>query len=127
MYIEDSTTSTDSSTRVAAVVQPALIVDGATMDYGIYTSPNPRTALGQTSRLETIMIVVEGRLTDSLGCSVDYVAEKMLQYGCVQAINLDGGTSAIMYYDGEYVTRCSNTALPSGRSLPNAWVYAYAD
>ena len=41
----------------------------------------------------------------------------------MQAMNLDGGTSAILWYDGEYVTRCSNTALPEGRTLPNAFVY----
>ena len=34
----------------------------------------------------------------------------------------DGGTSAIMWYDGEYVTKCSNTKIES-RYLPNAWVY----
>ena len=41
--------------------------------------------------------------------------------------NADGNTnkaaSAILYYDGDYVTRCSNTSLPYGRTLPNAWVY----
>jgi exopolysaccharide biosynthesis protein len=51
------------------------------------------------------------------------MTEVLLEYGCMQALNLDGGTSAIMYYDGEYVTRCSNTAIPSGRTMPSAWVY----
>ena len=44
----------------------------------------------------------------------------------MQAMNLDGGTSAILWYDGEYVTRCSNPACPEGRQLPNAFVYAGA-
>jgi exopolysaccharide biosynthesis protein len=70
-----------------------------------------------------MMIIIEGRFTDSPGCSVVAVADKLLEYGCMQALNLDGGTSAIMYYDGEYVTRCSNTAIPSGRTMPTAWVY----
>ena len=70
-----------------------------------------------------MMVIAEGRLSDSLGCGVEDIAELLLEYGCVQALNLDGGTSAIMYYKGEYITRCSNTALPGGRTLPTAWVY----
>ncbi len=126
MYIVDSTSALGSGTRDAAEFQPALIVDGVLMDTAGWTGPNPRTALGLTSRLETIRVGRGGRLAASLGGSVSYVAKKMLEYGCVQAINLDGGTSAIMYYDGEYVTRCSNSLLPSGRTLPTAWVYQYA-
>ena len=45
----------------------------------------------------------------------------------MQAMNLDGGTSAIMWYDGEYVIQCSNEALPEGRTLPNAFVYQRAE
>ena len=30
---------------------------------------------------------------------------------------------AIMWYDGEVVTRCSNSAIPEGRGLPNIWAY----
>ena len=71
-------------------------------------------------------MIVEGRLADSPGCSVVDVAAKMVDYGCVQALNLDGGTSAIMYYKGEYVTRRSDTASPGGRTLPSAWVYKEA-
>ena len=49
--------------------------------------------------------------------------EIMARHDCAQAMNLDGGTSAIMWYDGAYITRCSNTSLAEGRYLPNAWVY----
>ena len=69
------------------------------------------------------MLVMEGRLTDSVGCGVEECAEILQKYGCVQAMNLDGGTSAIMYYKGECVTRCSNPDLSDGRQLPSAWVY----
>ncbi len=81
--------------------------------------------IGQSDRLETMMVVVEGRLTDSIGCGIAPIAEKLLEYGCVQAMNLDGGTSAILYYKGQYITRCYNPALPEGRKLPTAWVYGY--
>ena len=127
MYIVDSSDSLSSDTRDACEFHPALIIDGENLaGSSTWTSPNPRAVLGQSSRLETMMVVVEGRLLDSPGCSVVDIADKMEEYGCVQALNLDGGTSAIMYYKGEYVTRCSNTALPAGRTLPSAWVYKKA-
>lgn len=128
MYIVDSSDSLSSDTRDACEFHPALIIDGENLaGSSTWTSPNPRAVLGQSSRLETMMVVVEGRLLDSPGCSVVDIADKMEEYGCVQALNLDGGTSAIMYYKGEYVTRCSNTALPAGRTLPSAWVYKKAN
>ena len=49
---------------------------------------------------------------------VDYA-----KYAVLIDFQYAGGTSAILWYDGEYVTRCSNTALPEGRTLPNAFVY----
>lgn len=125
MYIVDSSSAVTEGTTDACEFTPALIIDGEIVvdENSSWTSPNPRACLGQTAYLETVMVVVEGRLSDSPGCSVVPIAEIMQRYGCVQAMNLDGGTSAIMYYAGEYVTRCSNTALPSGRTLPTAWVY----
>ena len=124
MYIVDSTEAVGSGTRDACEFHPALVVDGVDLSaQSTWTGPQPRAVLGQSDRLETMMVIVEGRLADSPGCSVVDVAAKMVDYGCVQALNLDGGTSAIMYYKGEYVTRCSNTALPGGRTLPSAWVY----
>lgn len=125
MYVVDSSSPVSDGTRDAAEFTPALIIDGEVVvdENSFWTSPNPRTCVGQTAYLETVMVVIEGRFTDSPGCSVVPVAEKMHQYGCVQALNMDGGTSAIMYYDGEYVTRCSNVNLPGGRTLPTAWVY----
>ena len=71
------------------------------------------------------MLVVEGRrpLDGILGTDVNTCAQLLKQHGCMQALNVDGGTSAIMWYDGEVVTRCSNTAIPEGRGLPNIWAY----
>ncbi len=122
MYIMDSASELGAGTRDACEFQPAMIVDGTILET-TWNGLEPRAVLGQSEKLETMMVILEGRYADSLGCGVEYVAAKMRQYGCVQAMNLDGGTSAIMYYDGEYVTRCSNPDLPGGRTLPTAWVY----
>ena len=104
---------------------PALIVDGKTVvDSSCgWTAINPRASLGQSDRGEILMLVIEGRLTTSLGTDVMECAAILARHSCMQAMNMDGGTSAILWYNGRYVTRCSNTALPAGRLLPNAWVY----
>ena len=59
------------------------------------------------------------------GTSVNTCADILLAYGCRNAINMDGGSSAILWYDGEYVTQSSSVTLryTGGRPLPNAWVY----
>ena len=46
----------------------------------------------------------------------------MLDYGAVNAINMDGGSSTVMYYKDHYVNSCSaENGQP--RPLPDAWLY----
>ena len=126
MYVVDSSDPVGEGTRDACEFGPAMIVDGKNVaGDNSWNTPQPRAVIGQSDRLETMMVVMEGRLTDSIGCGIAPIAEKLLEYGCVQAMNLDGGTSAILYYRGAYITRCSNTALSEGRKLPTAWIYGY--
>lgn len=123
MYVVDSYLDVNPETRDACEFMPAVIIDGEYIP-SEWTSPNPRVVLGQTKKLEAIMVVMEGRFfPDCIGCGVNEISEAMLEYGCVQAMNLDGGTSAMMYYEGESIIRCSNENLPDGRTLPTAWVY----
>ena len=103
--------------------EPALLIDGEFQDPGIWTGENPRTCIGQTWRKEILMLGVEGRFSDSPGCSVMECAKLMKDYGGVNAINVDGGTTAIVWYLGKPIMRCSNLNSPDGRYLPNAWVY----
>ena len=53
-------------------------------------------------------------------CTYDHI---MTKHDCMQAMNLDGGTSAMIWYKGKYIMRSSNPALTAGRTLPNAFVY----
>lgn len=127
-YVVDADSDIGPGTRDAVEFMPAAIIDGEIVVDEAWNGIQPRALIGQSNRLETMMLVVEGRLPDSIGCGVEDCAELHFpQYGCVQALNLDGGTSAILYYKGEYVTRCSNTDLPDGRTLPSAWVYGKAE
>ena len=126
-YIVDASAPVDPATTDAVEFTPALIVDGERLNTWGWDSLNPRAVMGQSDRGEILMLVIEGRLIDSLGVRVEECSNILERHGCMQAMNLDGGTSAILWYDGEPVTRCSNQALPEGRNLPNAFVYARAE
>ena len=125
LYLTDATAAVSGDATDAMEFTPALIVDGKTVvDSSCgWTAINPRASLGQSDRGEILMLVIEGRLTTSLGTDGMECAAILARHNCMQAMNMDGGTSAILWYNGRYVTRCSNTALPAGRLLPNAWVY----
>ena len=130
MYIKDAPSDVGEGTTDAVEFGPALVVDGTVVVDATcgYTGIHPRAAIGQSKKLEVMMLIIEGRLPlRSLGTNVIVCAEILEKYGCMQAMNLDGGTSAIMWYDGETITACSNQALPDGRPLPTAFVYERLD
>ncbi len=125
MYIIDSNQDVASDITDACEFEPALIIDGEFTVGGWYdwNANNPRACLGQSETGEILMLVIEGRqIGRSIGTDVETCAYIMKRHKAYNAMNLDGGTSAVMYYAGEYVTQCSNTDLDS-RYLPNAWVY----
>ena len=130
MYIKDAGDPVGEDTTDAVEFQPALIIDGKiVVDSNCgWTGLHPRACIGQSDKYEILMLVIEGRMpVRSVGTHVIECAEILKRHGCMQAMNLDGGTSAIMWYDGEYVNKCSNQSLPSGRPLPTAFVYERAE
>ena len=80
---------------------------------------NPRSAIGQRADGTVLLLVIDGRQAHSLGASYRDLAEIMLEYGAVNAANLDGGTSSAMIYEGEVITRISP---PGAREIPTAFV-----
>lgn len=86
---------------------PVLVKDG-NMRTGLGGGMNPRTCIGQTSDGTILLMVIEGRKPDSLGATYDDIARIMYDHGAVNAANLDGGSSSLMYYNGEQITRGSN-------------------
>ena len=46
----------------------------------------------------------------------------MLQYGAVNACNLDGGSSSNLWFDGEYIN--SSASLIGDRRIPTAFLVA---
>lgn len=86
---------------------PALIVNGercANLESGI----NPRTAIGQRSDGAVLLLVIDGRQVVSMGATYEDLADIFLEYGAVNACNLDGGSSTLMWYEGGYINNCAS-------------------
>lgn len=85
---------------------PALVVDGEVQKIPEKYSfaphyKNPRAAIGQLGELSYVLVVVDGRVEDSDGVTLETLAQYMADIGCQQAFNLDGGGSATMVLGGE--------------------------
>lgn len=78
----------------------------------------PRTVIGQRKDGAIILLVIDGRGTSSLGATLREVQEVIYKLGAVNAMNLDGGKSTTMYYDGDIINTPSNSM--GERSIPTA-------
>lgn len=102
---------------------PILIQNSVPADLSrISSGLNPRTAIGQRADGCILMLVIDGRQVHSFGATYRDVQEVMLQYGAVNAFNLDGGSSTTMYLNGQYVNSCSS-ANGIARPIPDAFLF----
>lgn len=77
-------------------VGETLIKNGE-IQKGFPSGAAPRTAVGITENGNVIFYVIDGRQSPySYGVRVETLANRMLELGCVDAINLDGGGSTII-------------------------------
>jgi exopolysaccharide biosynthesis protein len=67
-----------------------------------------RTAIGQKKSGEVILVVLDGRRLNMPGATLKDVENVMLKYDAYNAINLDGGSSSTMYYDGDVINNPCN-------------------
>ncbi len=79
-----------------------IAVDQST-EVGKAMASNPRTAIGMIDELHYIIVVADGRSSQSQGLSLYELAEVMQDYGCVTAYNLDGGGSSTLYFNGQVI------------------------
>lgn len=69
----------------------------------------PRTAVGITAEGEVLLVVADGRRErESVGLTLQELAEWMLELGAVEAMNLDGGGSSTMVVDGMLLNKPSD-------------------
>ena len=124
LYIVDAHDDYSPNCTDATEWTPALIVDGVDVSGqdDLYTALNPRACIGQTKDEAIMFLGIEGRRADSLGCNAEECASILMRYNGYQAMNVDGGSSATVWYEGENIMYCGNGSIV-GRRLPNAWVY----
>lgn len=87
---------------------------------------NPRTAVGYTAARHVILLAADGRQTNSAGVTLPELAQIMLDLGCVDAMNLDGGGSTQMAArtPGGY----QYVDVPSeSRAVPTVLAVVYSD
>ncbi len=109
----------DKGIRDAVSFGPTLIVNGNPSEIsGTAGGWNPRTAIGQRADGSVLLLVIDGRQSDSIGATYGDLIQEMLKFEAINAYNLDGGTSSHMVYKGEIITSCSS--LYGTRKMPTA-------
>lgn len=107
--------------RYGACFGPVLISNGESSDEGILKSGvNPRTAIGQRSDGAVLLLVIDGRQALSMGARYQDLADIFFAYGAVNACNLDGGSSSMMWYQGNYINNCASVI--GVRPVPTAFL-----
>ncbi len=101
------------------VKENEIFVDVTDEKLNAVTGRNPRTAIGYTQDGKFIMVTVDGREQSSIGMTLTELAYFMKSIGCYNAMNLDGGGSSVMYFNGVTV---NNPAVRGGIPLSNALV-----
>jgi exopolysaccharide biosynthesis protein len=83
---------------------PVLVTNGVVNDteFSRNSGYNPRTAIGQRADGVVIFVCVDGRQAGSLGATYADLINIMVEYGAVNACNLDGGASSVMMYRDTY-------------------------
>jgi exopolysaccharide biosynthesis protein len=110
--VDESTTSAESLTNAQQILSfgPALIEDGqiavsTSAEVSQSMTSNPRTAIGQIGENHYVIIVSEGRTSDSEGLTLYQLAEQFEELGATTAYNLDGGGSSTLYFNGKVVNQ----------------------
>lgn len=74
---------------------------------------NPRTAIGIIDNLHYVMVVSDGRTSESTGLTLYQLATFMQSLGVTTAYNLDGGGSSTMYFNGNII----NNPTTNGKKI----------
>ena len=115
----------EMNVRDCVTCGPFLIINGKSSEVlgngGWGTAP--RTAIGQREDGIVLLLVIDGRQTGSIGADMNDLTRVMLDYGAINAANLDGGTSSAMSLNGKIISNPRNGNFQAKtRPVPNAWI-----
>jgi len=88
-----------------ALVENGEIAVGKNQEVGQAMASNPRTAIGIIDENHYIIVVSDGRTSESEGLTLYQLAEVMKSYGAKTAYNLDGGGSSTLYFNGQVINK----------------------
>ena len=88
-----------------ALVENGEIAVGTNEEVGQAMISNPRTAIGIIDANHYIIVVSDGRTSESKGLSLYQMAEVMKSYGVKTAYNLDGGGSSTLYFNSQVINK----------------------
>ena len=109
-----------------SLVDNGEIVVDTNSEVGQSMSSNPRTAIGIIDENHYIIIVSDGRTSESEGLSLYQMAEIMKSYGVKTAYNLDGGGSSTLYFNGQVINKpTTNGNTISERSVSDIVYIGY--
>ena len=109
-----------------SLVENGEIVVDTNSEVGQSMSSNPRTAIGIIDENHYIIIVSDGRTSESEGLSIYQMAEIMKSYGVKTAYNLDGGGSSTLYFNGQVINKpTTNGDTISERSVSDIVYIGY--
>lgn len=127
----DAQTLVDKKVKQVLSFGPTLINNGkitvnSSSEVSQAMTSNPRTAIGQISPLHYIVIVSDGRTSESTGLSLLQLAQEFSDKGCTVAYNLDGGGSSTMWFNGKVVNNpTTNGRSTSERSVSDIVYFGY--
>ncbi len=108
-----------------ALVENGEIVVNTKSEVGQSMASNPRTAVGIIDENHYIIIVSDGRTSESQGLSLYELAEVMKSYGVKTAYNLDGGGSSTMYFNGQVINKPTTNGNISERAVSDIVYIGY--
>ena len=94
-----------------------IFIDVTSQKLNGITGRNPRTAIGYTKDNVMIIVTVDGRKENVSGVTLQELAVILKDLGCYEAINLDGGSSTVMYVDGSVVSGSNITSASISNAL----------
>lgn len=107
------------------LVENGQVVVDSSSEVGQAKESNPRTAIGQISELHYVVIVSDGRTTESAGLSLLQLAQEFQERGCTTAYNLDGGGSSTMVFNGAIVNNPTDGKSAGEREVSDIVYFGY--
>ena len=84
-----------------------------------------RSAIGARADGCVLILMVDGRMSHSIGATTQSLADCMLSFGAMNAGCLDGGGSVSIYYDGTQIEGLSS--IYGSRAVPNCICVSYEE